>query len=57
MRDLFATPISATKVRKGTTAYRYGNGVINIKGAKYLMMSVTEAIKMWRASNPSRKNK
>ncbi len=51
-RDLFDTPISKTKVRKGVTAYKYRNGVINIAGSRYLMMSVKDAIASWRRSNP-----
>lgn len=50
--DLFDTPLSETKVRNGVYAYKYRNGVINIAGSKYLMMSVKEAIARWRRSNP-----
>jgi len=52
MRDLFETPIKATQVRKGVTAYKYPNGVINIEGHKYLLFSMTDAIKKWRKDNP-----
>ncbi|MBP7845826.1 MAG: hypothetical protein KA007_00110 [Candidatus Pacebacteria bacterium] len=52
MSDLFSTPISTTKVRNGVNAYKYSNGVININGSKYLMMSVTDAVKIWRRNNP-----
>ena len=46
--DLFATPISATKVRKDIYALKYLNGCININGQKYFGYSVKQAIKIWR---------
>ena len=49
--DLFEKPISQRKVRKGVTAYKYPNGVININGEKFVFYSMTEAIKMWRQKN------
>lgn len=52
MVDLFATPISKTKVRKGVYAYKYHNGCINIEGEKFFDYSVTDAIKIWRSKNP-----
>ena len=52
MQDLFATPISKTKVRNGVYAYKYPNGCININGAKFFDYSVKDAIKMWRGKNP-----
>ena len=48
MRDLFDTPIKAKKVRQGIIAYQYRNGTININGQKYLMYSMTDAIKDFR---------
>ena len=48
MIDLFSTPISAVKVRKGIYAFRYPNGCINIEGEKYFGYSIKEAIKLWR---------
>ena len=53
--DLFSTPISATKVRRGITAYKYSNGCINISGEKFFDYSVTEVIKIWRSKNPIKK--
>jgi len=50
--DLFDTPISAIKVRKNVTAYRYRNGVINICGEKFVCYSMKDAIKKWREKNP-----
>jgi hypothetical protein len=52
MRDLFETPVKETFVRKGITAYQYRNGVININGQKYVMYSMTDAIKKFRKSFP-----
>jgi hypothetical protein len=49
--DLFSTPISSTKVRKGVYAHRYRNGCINIQGEKYFDYTVKEAIKLWRNKN------
>lgn len=51
MTDLFASPISKTKVRNGVYAYKYPNGVININGTKFLLYSVKDAIKVWRSNN------
>jgi hypothetical protein len=51
-RDLFDTPLTKTKVRNGVYAYKYRNGVININGSRYLMMTVKEAISIWRRNNP-----
>lgn len=51
MIDLFATPIRAKKVRNGIYAYKYPNGTINIEGEKFIMYSMTEAIKIWRSKN------
>lgn len=48
---LFDSPISAIKVRKNITAYRYRNGTINIAGQKYLEYTMKEAIYLWRKSN------
>lgn len=50
--DLFDTPISKTKVRKGIYAYKYRNGNININGQIYAMYSIKDAIKRWRDNNP-----
>lgn len=52
MQDLFNTPLSKTKVRKGIFAYKYSNGIINIQGEKYQFYSIKDAIKIWRNNNP-----
>jgi len=49
--DLFATPISKTKVRNNVYAYKYPNGVININGEKFQFYSIKDAIKIWRSKN------
>lgn len=51
MRDIFETPIRTKKVRNGIFAYQYRNGVINIDGKKFVMYSMTDAIKQWRKVN------
>jgi len=51
MHDLFDTPIKVKKVSKNITAYKYRNGTININGQKYVMFSMTEAIKLYRKNN------
>ncbi len=51
MHDLFSTPIKEKKVNKNVTAYQYRNGTINIDGQKFLMYSMTEAIKEYRRKN------
>lgn len=56
MVDLFDTPVKQRPVRKGVSAYLYRNGTINIEGTKFVMYSMTEAIKVWRQQNPKRKN-
>lgn len=48
--DLFDDPIRTKKVRNGVTAYQYRNGTINIDGKKYVMYSMTEAIRKFRAT-------
>lgn len=52
MSDLFATPISATKVRTNVFAYKYPNGTINIEGTKYFGYTIKDAIRIWRKDNP-----
>lgn len=52
MKNLFDTPVKEKKVRDGVTAYQYRNGTINIDGQKYLMYSMTEAIKIHRKNFP-----
>lgn len=52
MCELFSTPIKSVKVRKNVTAYLYPNGVINIDGEKYVMYSLSEAIKEYRKKHP-----
>lgn len=49
--DLFSTPLSKTKVRKGIYAYKYRNGCINISGQKFFDYSIKDAIKIWRSRN------
>mgnify|MGYP003147299362 CR=1 FL=1 len=46
--DLFETPIRQRKVRKGIYAYQYRNGTININGVKYVLYSMSEAIRKYR---------
>lgn len=46
-----ATIVRSKKVRQGVTAYQYLNGTINIGGVKFLMHSMTSAIKKWRQIN------
>jgi hypothetical protein len=55
MIDLFETPVKSKKIRKGVTAHQYRNGVININGQKYLMYSMTDAIKKFRKDFPLNK--
>ena len=50
--DLFDTPIRTRKVRNGIQAYQYKNGTINIDGHKYVMYSMTDAIKQFRTDYP-----
>lgn len=45
-------PIRRVYIRKGVTADVYLTGVINISGTKYAGFSVSQAIAMWRKSNP-----
>ena len=52
MMDLFDTPIRQRKVRNDIIAYQYRNGTININGQKYVMYSMTDAIKKYRADFP-----
>ena len=52
MFDLFEYPIKTKKVRKGVEAHQYRNGTINIDGQKYVMYSMTEAIKKYRKDFP-----
>ena len=52
--DLFDTPIRQKKVRSDVYAYQYRNGTININGDKYLLYSMTEAIRLWRKSHKQR---
>lgn len=47
--------VKTKKVRNGIYAYQYRNGVINIEGTKFLMHSMTSAIKAWRTNNPLNK--
>lgn len=54
--DLFAAPIRSKKVRKGITAYQYHNGTINIAGTKYVLYSMTEAIRKFRKDFPAKKS-
>jgi len=55
MNDLFNTPIKQSDVRKGIIAYQYDNGVININGIKYVMYTMTEAIRKFRKDFPIKK--
>ena len=52
MIDLFDTPIKQKKVRNDVIAYQYRNGTININGQKYIMYSISEAIKKYRTDFP-----
>ena len=49
--DLFSSPITSRKVRKGIYAHKYANGTININGTKFLCYTMNEAIKAWRKVN------
>ena len=53
-RDLFEHPIKERFVRKNVVARLYRSGVININGQKYVMYSMTEAIKKFRVDFPAR---
>jgi len=46
--DLFEQPIRSKKVRKNVYAYQYRNGVIIIQGIKFVMHSMTSAIRTFR---------
>lgn len=48
MQYLFETPIKTKKVNKNATAYQYKNGMINIENEKFILYSMTEAIKEYR---------
>ena len=52
MIDLFETPVRHKEVRKNIIAYQYRNGTINIDGQKYVMHSMTSAIKLYRDTFP-----
>jgi hypothetical protein len=52
MQDLFDTPVRQRKVRNNVVAYQYRNGTININGQKYVMYSLTDAIKKYRKDFP-----
>lgn len=55
--DIFETPVKSKKVRQGIWAHAYRNGTINIMGEKYIMYSMTEAIRKWVSKNPARTTK
>ena len=42
---------STYTVRKGVLAYRYSNGMIQIKGQRYYGYSIKEALAKWRSNN------
>lgn len=52
MLNLFEAPIRTRKVRKGIFAYQYPNGVIVVQDQKYILYSMTEAIKLYRSQFP-----
>lgn len=52
MNNLFEIPIRCKKFRKNATAYQYINGTIIINGRKYIMYSLTDAIKKYRKEYP-----
>lgn len=52
MALLFDSPIKTGKVRKDTYYYMYRNGMIEIKGTRFYLYSITNAIKKWRQDNP-----
>ena len=52
LHDLFETPVREKKVRNGVIAYQYRNGVVNINGQKYVMYSMSDAIKKYRKDFP-----
>lgn len=55
LEDPFEGAIRAVKIRKGITAFLYRNGTVNIDGEKYLGISITEAVKMYRKKFPRKK--
>ena len=52
--NLFDEPVRSVQVRNGVYAHQYRNGVINIDGTKYIMHSMSSAIREFRNSNPIR---
>jgi hypothetical protein len=46
--DLFEKPIRSKKVRNNIYAHQYKNGIININSIKFVMHSMTSAIKTFR---------
>jgi len=53
MSDLFDSPIKSGKVRNHVYYHKYRNGVITINGEKYLLYTITEAVRLWRKKNPA----
>lgn len=52
MSELFDNPVRSKEVRKDVIAYMYWNGIIQIGQTRYVLYSMTEAIKKWRKGNP-----
>lgn len=51
---LFDTPIKTKQVSKNVYAYLYRNGIIVINEHKYMMHSITSAIKEHRKANKNK---
>jgi len=51
---LFDEPVRSVQVRNGVYAHQYRNGTINIEGTKYVMHSMSSAIREFRNNNPIR---
>lgn len=52
---LVESPIKETKVREGVYAYMYRSGVILIEKQKYVLYTMTDAIKQFRKEFPKYK--
>ena len=54
---LFDEPVHSVRVRNGVYAHQYRNGVINIDGTKYVMHSMSSAIKEFKKKNGRNKHR
>lgn len=55
--SLFESPIRQKRVSKDTVAYQFRNGTIVINEQKYVMYSMTEAIKLYRKQRNEKRKK